>query len=622
MAESGDSGDDWYEKALANGKGFQSEAEKKEYFSNLGDPEAHPLFADLDDLERDNPEMFEAFSQIREEDKTPIELAIMYKDEGNENLKHAVSKTRKEKERLIGLLKARENYIKSLGFIHSIEIEQQSLDDTKADDVVVDGGAGVKRIKCENGHAMSAIPAGSKPAGYHIQGCDKCGTNNLHKNGHINHHCIPCQYDLCYTCASAVAVVEAEAEESFPSVYDDKIIKKMGEEDIYFLNKLKSKVLSNKALVSLKMENYGDCRKDAELAIQFWRGNNKAWYRMCKALQCVRRYDDCRKSCLLALSANGMDFSDKGKEDIEKILQAVNDSLALSQRVENEKNAHEKALEMRWYNAWNCMTFIGAVLGYHHGSQPEQLSEEFSLPRCLLAENGEEISINDAYDMKLGQFKCAIGISLPLVFLYPQYNKIDVIQAASPRDDLSEHLDTMFPIGGHILWDKESEYINSNLVCYICTNTSPVTPTVDEWVESCKEIRDASGVKGYEISARANARIVAREKAFQKGIDANAKMIDSTATRGESGEPLIGGNIKIESENKYDYISLTRARNCIEVDRKCTIQTILTAPGHVISGGVVTILCFPRNNLAHNQFIASLKKEGSTIAVMKAEPDE
>lgn len=76
-------------------QGFQSEEERKKYFDDMGDPLAHPLFAgSTEDLEGN--EMVEAFRCLREEDKSNVELAILYKDEGNEWMKKKVKKDLKE----------------------------------------------------------------------------------------------------------------------------------------------------------------------------------------------------------------------------------------------------------------------------------------------------------------------------------------------------------------------------------------------------------------------------------------------------------------------------------------------------------------------------------------------
>jgi hypothetical protein len=55
--------------------------------------------------------------------------------------------------------------------------------------------------KCQNGHTLESVLAGSKPTGYNSQRCDHCRTSDLHRNGRVNYHCPQCKYDMCYTCA-------------------------------------------------------------------------------------------------------------------------------------------------------------------------------------------------------------------------------------------------------------------------------------------------------------------------------------------------------------------------------------------------------------------------------------
>ena len=82
--------DDWYDKALASGQGFKSDQERQEYLTSLGDPEKHPMFAtSAEDLEG-NP-LVDALIALKEEDKSSKELAVMYKDEGNEWTRKASS---------------------------------------------------------------------------------------------------------------------------------------------------------------------------------------------------------------------------------------------------------------------------------------------------------------------------------------------------------------------------------------------------------------------------------------------------------------------------------------------------------------------------------------------------
>ena len=87
--------DDWYDNALKAGQGFKSDKEREDYIKSIGDPMMHPLFAEnTEDLEG-NP-LAEALRALREEDKTPIEIATMYKDEGNDWLKKGDKKSMNE----------------------------------------------------------------------------------------------------------------------------------------------------------------------------------------------------------------------------------------------------------------------------------------------------------------------------------------------------------------------------------------------------------------------------------------------------------------------------------------------------------------------------------------------
>ena len=84
--------DDWYDKALASGQGFKSEEERQAYIKSLGDPEKHPMFAQTTEDLEGNP-LTEALRALREDGKSPVEVATMYKDEGNEWMKKGDSKS-------------------------------------------------------------------------------------------------------------------------------------------------------------------------------------------------------------------------------------------------------------------------------------------------------------------------------------------------------------------------------------------------------------------------------------------------------------------------------------------------------------------------------------------------
>ena len=87
--------DDWYEKAISEGMGFKNEADRAAYLASLGDPLSHPMFATSTEELASHP-LTEAFRLLREEDKSPEELCLLYKDEGNEWMKKGDRKGWKE----------------------------------------------------------------------------------------------------------------------------------------------------------------------------------------------------------------------------------------------------------------------------------------------------------------------------------------------------------------------------------------------------------------------------------------------------------------------------------------------------------------------------------------------
>lgn len=519
---------DWYEKALLKEKGIEgygSEEAKQEYLADLGDPLDHPMWADPEECQQ-HP-MMEAFRQLREEDKTNLELATMYKDEGNEWLKGGLEKMKKAeaKERLRHLHESRGCYEHALTFIKTAEDNNDS-----------------------DGIAVVATSSG----------------------------------DTCAVC----------------------------ERDV-----LKSQIISNKALVALHLRNFGECKKDARLSVDIWKYNCKGWFRMCKAYQSVRRFDDCVAACDEALDVlSGAPTVDApGVKQIETLKKESLTSLDSLKRVEKARLARIQAEEQRWRYAWRAMAVVGATLGYPYLQMPAQLEvdSEAHLPRCLHANNRAEIDIYAAMNADRTEFTQDVGIVMPLVFLYPQHNQVDIVREASPMDLLSEHLQTMFPgtPGSRPSWDvgkSVPEYVHTHLVVYVCLNASPIITTEETWVSACRERRDAQGHNGAPAAARASARMTAREEAHMRAADNRAIVADPSSS-------------KKEESNMHDFAQLTRAKNWLEVQPQLSIQTVVAQPAVVLPGGVPSFICYPRKSSAHHAFLAGLKKDGVTVAKLELE---
>lgn len=212
--------DDWYDNALKAGQGFKSDKEREDYIKSIGDPMMHPLFAEsTEDLEG-NP-LAEALRALREEDKTTVEIATMYKEEGNDWLKKGDKKS---------LHEAYNRYT------HALDI----LDHTAA--AALSGATSFDATTCKSGPPNIRGPA-----------------DNL----------VPSLYpsDTSAECRLSRELTLEEKEAAFQ---EEKM--------------LKSLIFSNRAMVSLTLKNYGSCIRDADSSILHWRSNTKAHYRKCKSL--------------------------------------------------------------------------------------------------------------------------------------------------------------------------------------------------------------------------------------------------------------------------------------------------------------------------------------------------
>jgi hypothetical protein len=213
--------DDWYDNAIKAGQGFKSDKEREDYIKSIGDPMMHPLFAESTEDLVGNP-LAEGLRMLREEDKTPMEVAIMYKDEGNQWIKKCDKKSLNE---------AYDRYSHAMNIL--------------------------------DGSALAAVsgPSTFNPA-----------TGIVEPPGSSSEPCtVPSLYPS--------ELLPKDSSQLLLSLSLEESQKQLEEE-----TRLKSQILGNRALVCLTLKNYGSCVRDADAAVSLWDGNIKAHYRKCKAL--------------------------------------------------------------------------------------------------------------------------------------------------------------------------------------------------------------------------------------------------------------------------------------------------------------------------------------------------
>lgn len=192
--------------------------------------------------------------------------------------------------------------------------------------------------------------------------------------------------------------------------------------------------------------------------------------------------------------------------------------------------------------------------------------------------------------------------------------QVDLIKAADPHTTLAQHLQVMFPggPGTRVEWDTARsvpEYVHDKLVVYACLNSAPVISTEEEWVEACREKRDADGHNGTPAASRAKARMTARETKHLREADRGQLALDKSKVAATASS----------ADDAQAFLNISRGRNWLRIDPACMFATVLSVAGMVVPGGVQYYVIFPVKAAAHDKFLAGLKKEGVSIGVMQPE---
>ena len=184
--------------------------------------------------------------------------------------------------------------------------------------------------------------------------------------------------------------------------------------------------------------NFGEARKDAKLSISIWKYNSKGWYRLCKALNSVRRHDECVAACDAAIatlySGPHTDAPMKGRKEIDALKKDSVEKLLAVRRNEQERLDKEAAVEERWRNAFRVMGLLGTTAGYPHGSLPARLAmdDESCVPRCRHNRTGQEVNPLAALNEDQSGFAQPVDLEIPTVFLYPQHNQVRPVTPVNP----------------------------------------------------------------------------------------------------------------------------------------------------------------------------------------------
>lgn len=297
----------------------------------------------------------------------------------------------------------------------------------------------------------------------------------------------------------------------------------------------------------------------------------------------LRKFEDGSTSCLHALTIEPNNvqiiaLNEKCFSELEKILSDL-----------KIKALKQVDVEQKWKDAWMIILREGGAkgtdvnVGYAAANQqPAQLKEV--LPHYT--------ETNHAV--------------WPVIILYPQYGQLDVIEGLDIGDMLAMHLAEMFPEladldsdsgenGMAVSWDTEKEYQVSRLAVYAQLEATPRIKTLEKWLDSCREQSALRGEMEVEINDSAQIEFKRRSTEHELKLS-YCKQITEEISKAKSS-----------SSSKVEAVEFAKV-GYLDVHLGCTFKDILKAPGHVLPGGLLTLLVFVRNNSAHLKFLENVTK--------------
>lgn len=331
------------------------------------------------------------------------------------------------------------------------------------------------------------------------------------------------------------------------------------------LKQLRSQILGNQAQICLNRKNYKSTIQLSEKAISVWNENIKAHYRICKSLLMLRRFEMCIEACE---KASKIDATNK---EFTTLANTARDGIKKAQNLVVEKQKGVLAIRHSFESTYDTIQKL---------SQLKKVSVNLGFGNSVKAVQLKEVY--PSYNITDRVFQW------PLLFLYPQYNQLDVIPDANVDGLIVEYLAHMFPEyddddtrAQTPVWDKYHEFEVSKLVVYIMLHSCPLIQTKEEWFQNCLEERILNGAENQEMTAQ--------------------EALEQLQHRQSAHEQTIKKFYSAESKCRF-----------IELHIGCSILNILNIPNHVLSGGVINCLVYAKGNVAHQKFLKSLSDDGFT----------
>lgn len=298
------------------------------------------------------------------------------------------------------------------------------------------------------------------------------GKRNVVKNMQYYRDAINHWYE-CFAWAQKIVPMQmgdlAQADTDDPTYTEDE------------LNELKSTICSNIALAHLMLSNWGYVRDECKKAVVFNDQNVKAWYRLAKAYQMLKDFENAGDAIDRGLAVKG----EEQNKDLLKLQKLLGDKVrkARMQRQQRERARAERVAKVK--TVWKHCQIDGRA-----NNEIIKLGR-VPLVACVTDDDDKDDLDEDEQilESRWHHHMPHSGIlptlvngdwTWPCMFVYPSHNQSDFIKCFAESDLLAVRMAEVFPeldddqVETQVQWDYNNEFVCSQLAIYFEVNESAV----------------------------------------------------------------------------------------------------------------------------------------------------
>lgn len=249
------------------------------------------------------------------------------------------------------------------------------------------------------------------------------------------------------------------------------------------LDDIKSTICSNIALAHTMLSNWGHVRDECKKALIFNDANVKAWFRMAKAYQMLKDFEEAGNAIDRGLAIPG----EEDNKDLLKLHKQLGDKVRKARQLRQQRERARAERVSKVKAVWKHCQLETKNLKIHLGR----------VPLVASVTDDEDKDDHDEYDLHESKWHNHLphsGLiptstnnewSWPCMFLYPSHNQSDFIEKFREDEVLAMRMIEVFPEleddrqETSMPWDFNNEFTCSQLAVYFEVHESALATLKD-----------------------------------------------------------------------------------------------------------------------------------------------